>query len=164
MIVKRTQFISFPLSGHHWLMRMLRANLGSLISYANQIEERTLENDTRLNAHMQTDVAGTVKINPRLQYIIQYRKDLEAAIKSGFEVCQCGEYERYRTRRLQQYAQWQEKWLHVRASNRLIIAYEDMVENPSRELARAYKFLTGTDPLILVVEMPRPGQGHYEET
>lgn len=165
MNVKRTRMVSFPRSGHHWLLRMLRSNLGSYIRYGNFHDELvTLETHPHVNVQTEHDLRLEAPVNLDFQHVVQYRLDKEAAIQSVWRLGHDAEYcsEQFFQARSLIYDGWKAKWVDSNIPNRLIITYEDMLENPLKELHRAYVFLTGAEPPILVVELARPGLGHFD--
>jgi hypothetical protein len=158
--------VSFPRSGHHWLLRMLRSNLGSYIRYGSHpIDDATLETHPNVNLQTEHDMDLETSVNTDFQHIVQYRRDKDAALLSAWNAGCCNS-EQYRERffemRSSLYDEWKAKWVDADIPNRVVIAYEDMLENTLRELHRAYVFLTDFEPSILVVELPRLGIGHYD--
>lgn len=165
MNIKRTRIVAFPRSGHHWLLRMLRSNLGSEIRYGSKpYDGFTLETHPHINLQTAHDRDLQTPINPEFQHIVQYRKDKDAAIESAWRLnCSGPEYkERFFAQRSKLYDDWKAKWVDAEIPNRIVIAYEDLVVNTLWELQRAYSFLTDVEPPILVVELPKIGQGHYD--
>jgi hypothetical protein len=142
----QTRFVTFPRSGHHWLIGLLEQEQIEGWKYdEHHSTGNTLESDSSITAQKTHDFGLDVPKVDGYAHIIQVRNK-EASIKSWCKVHGCeadrlnevaNVHDDYRER-------WIEKWVIDPVPNRLIVRYEDLLADTEGWVGRIKKHLLRT--------------------
>jgi hypothetical protein len=127
--MKRTRFVSFPRSGHHWLVRELQERLGPDWVYDEHHETgNTLEKCSAIHAQKTHDFQLDVSKSPEFLHVVQVRA-WEPSAKSwaGLHKCSINDLPAAANVDMDFRWKWIEKWIVEPCPNRLIVRYEDML-------------------------------------
>lgn len=143
-----TECISYPRSGHHALVDVLRvyfgdnfvygeiyrdpnATLGSLVPPVNYQKNHDFD--------LQTDSAATDR-----QYLVQVRNPLESLESWEIYDKRVGHISDSAETRVDFWAAFVKKWIFADVSPRLVVWYEDLVGAPVETCVSVIQFLTRT--------------------
>lgn len=145
-MIHRTYLVSFPRSGHHWLVRMLQHYFGEELHYCEHYTqpECRMENCPETNLEKSHDFDFELKPAGR-HVIVLYRKDAAASMLSWIKAENPGEDFQAFTRTRQEYwIKFLAKWTRpVRpGESRMILTYCDLLGNPVIALGRVVAFLS----------------------
>lgn len=151
--IKRTYFISFPRSGHHWVTGNLARYFGDAIHYCESYQQP----DLRINVNPATnleknhDLDLNVTIGENQQALVLARRDVLYAIRSWYALLQIQEpfFEWVNQQQLY-WLKFLAKWtLPIQPGERRIVFwYEDVKANPVAATAAMCQFLCD-DPVDL---------------
>lgn len=120
--MQRTRFVTFPRSGHHWLVSMLQERLGGEFVYSEYYDtHKTLENSPEVTAQKTHDFELDVEKKQEYLHIVQCRV-IDDCIKSWEKIAPDWPPEK----RLF-YGKFVSKWIVSPVPNRLIVYYHDLV-------------------------------------
>lgn len=171
--IRRTYSISFPRSGHGWLVDMLRMNYGTRLNYS----ESYVTNETRhelcetTNLTKEHDLELELPVRRDCQYLVQLRNPVDAVLswieqraknRGGLTGQERRElFDRW----MRFYVEWLKKWVlaDLRAP-RLIVTYESLRTWPIENLRRITRFLSDEDPILKVHHAQAPTILHVERT
>jgi len=153
--------VSWPRSGHHLLVRLLKRALGEEFSYCPHYSKRVLGTvkrkccdssicSNRGNVHFckNHDSSLLVPKVPGMRYLVQYRNFLPAMV-SNFELhVKSGKedsekmFRKNSLRQAKRYRKFIQKWVQSPDTDliKMVLRYEDLTAKPEACLASAVKF------------------------
>lgn len=133
-MVKRVRFVTFPRSGHHWLVSMLELRgIEGWCYDEHHTTGNTLENCPWITAQKTHDFQLNVPKVNEFVHIVQIRSRAPS-IASWCKVKKCTERMLFRVAGVQRdfRHQWIEKWLVDPVPNRIVVRYEELARDPQR--------------------------------
>lgn len=159
-----THCLTFPRSGHHLLVNMLRAYFGHELRYVESYEHPELLNQPEANFIKDHDFAATAQAREGWRVLVQIRDPMEA-IASRWQAEHAKESEEarddfFRTQ-LAAYAQFCNRWVVPQQPNKLVIHYRELSDQPLETLLRVLRHVTSDgafDPerLVGAIKESRP--------
>lgn len=145
------QMVTIPRSGHHLLVRLLRA--ARPVRYCGFYRPRECCRQIPCVAGMELqrthDFAGRTPRIETLRYLIQVR-DIVPALVSGFELHAQrhpdtrGEWERFALKRLERHRRpFVRKWLRSPPPHSMVVHYDDLVTDTADTFRRVAEFVWG---------------------
>lgn len=139
MILHQTRFVTFPRSGHHWLIRELQARLGNAFCYSEHYsrQRETLESNPAINAQKTHDFDFCCPVateDSGIRHIVQIR-DFYSCCKSWHKLPRhkggsVGSLDAFLKSRWTYYAAFNEKWvISPFVPNRLVVPYDSLLRN-----------------------------------
>ena len=145
--VRRTRFVTWPRSGHHWLIRMLKVALGARLRYSEYYKNKgqSLENNSRINAQKNHDFDLDLKMPRTFYHLVQIR-DFQPSCRSFYKMHQdegreMPDYSSFEAEQFEIYTKWRSKWTDKDVPNRLIVRYEELCMNPVIVVKRVLMFM-----------------------
>jgi len=133
--VKRTRFVTFPRSGHHWLVSMLQERLGDEFVYSEYHSNgKTLENSPEVTAQKTHDFELDLPKNPEYLHIVQCRV-IDDCIKSWEKIAPDWPEKRHH------YGNFVSKWIVSPVPNRLIVYYHELLESTEEWVNKVVSFV-----------------------
>ncbi len=147
MMIHRTRIVTFPRSGHHWLIRLLRHALGDSMIYAEYHQDGgTLENNASFNLQKDHDFDLSTPIVPEFHHLVQIRA-FDPAMASWRKLLE--EEKRmpwglshFKSIRRPYYDGFRKKWIEGDVPNRLIVEYEALCQHPVATLTSVLQHIT----------------------
>lgn len=134
--MQRTRFVTFPRSGHHWLVSMLQERLGSEFVYSEYYDaHKTLENSPEVTAQKTHDFELDVEKKEEYLHIVQCRV-IDDCIKSWEKIAPDWPPEKPLF-----YGKFASKWIVSPVPNRLIVYYHDLVASTDEWVDRIISFI-----------------------
>lgn len=149
-IISPTECISYPRSGHHALVDILRVYFGDSLVYGEiyRDPEATLEslaNCPRVNYQKNHDFdLATSPSRTDRQYLVQVRNPLESIESWEVYDRRVGHIPDSPEARVDFWAAFVKKWVFSEIPNRLVVWYEDLVGAPVETCVSVIQFLTRT--------------------
>lgn len=141
-----TESISYPRSGHHALVNVLRGYFQENFHYCELYRDPTIQLGVcpTTNYQKNHDFDLNSPVCPARNYIVQVRNPLEA-IESWDELDRrVGHPSDTQENKLDFYAAFVKKWVLGPVSHRLVVWYEDLVGNPTATVTSVIQFVTRT--------------------
>ena len=133
--MKRTRFVTFPRSGHHWLISMLQERLGDEFVYSEYHSNgKTLENSPEITAQKTHDFDLTFPKNPEYMHIVQCRV-IDDCIKSWEKLVPSWPNKRCF------YGEFVSKWIISPVPNRMIVYYHDLLDDAEVWVNKVISFI-----------------------
>lgn len=142
--MKRTRFVTFPRSGHHWLISLLQArNVPGFVYDEHHSTGNMLENVPHITAQKTHDFALDVEKDDDIMHVVQVR-NYQDSIKSWCKIHGCHEADISAAANIPTNfrALWLEKWMVGPTPNLLIVRYEDLVANTDEWVDRVVAHIT----------------------
>jgi hypothetical protein len=146
-MIHRTRIVTFPRSGHHWLVRMLQHALGDEMVYSEYHETGvTLESDPTVNVQKCHDFELDLPYKPEFRHVVQVREFLPAVLSwwkiyKGWESKSAPELIRFIQEKQEFYKLWNRRWRY-NCEPILIVRYEILSQNPKYSVSRALRWIT----------------------
>jgi len=142
-----TECISYPRSGHHALVDLLRVYFEDSFVYGEIYRDpaATLGNLLPpVNYQKNHDFGLLTPVLPERQYLVQVRNPLESI--ESWEVFdrRVGHIPETHEARLDFWTAFVKKWVFADIPNRLVVCYEDLVGAPLETCTAVIQFLTKT--------------------
>ena len=135
-MIYRTKMVTFPHSGHHWLVRLLQHALGSEVRYSEKyLTGETLENAPAINLEKEHDFNGDAVIFPQCRYIVQIRQLAPALAGWGQGATGNVDLIRHVENQLPYYHRFIQKWVVSHIPNRLVVPYDTLRAEPVATVA-----------------------------
>ena len=133
--MKRTRFVTFPRSGHHWLVSMLQERLGDEFVYSEYHSNgKTLENSPEVTAQKTHDFELDLPKNPEYLHIVQCRV-IDDCIKSWEKIAPDWPNKK------DHYGNFVSKWIVSPVPNRLIVYYHELLESTEEWVNKVVSFI-----------------------
>ena len=133
--MQKTRFVTFPRSGHHWLISMLQEKMGEEFVYSEYHSNgKTLENSPEVTAQKTHDFDLSLTPNPEYRHIVQCRV-VDDCIKSWEKIAPDWPEKRHF------YGNFVSKWIVSPIPNRLIVYYQDLVKSPELWVDKVISFI-----------------------
>ena len=120
--MNRVRFVTFPRSGHHWLVSMIQKRLPEMRYDEHHETGRTLENFADINAQKTHDFDLSVPKRDDVIHVVQIRR-MQDAIASWDKIMprsQWLEKEAF-------YGAFVSKWIVEPVPNRIVVKYEELL-------------------------------------
>lgn len=156
-----TECISYPRSGHHALVDVLRVYFGEALVYGEIYRDPAAilgAGDPPVNYQKNHDFDLQTPVLADRRYIVQVRNPLESI--ESWEVFdrRVGAVPDSHEVRLDFWAAFVKKWVFAEMPSRLVVWYEDLVERPHETCTAVIQFLTMTqnvDTALLSMSLQR---------
>lgn len=135
--LRRTRFVTWPRSGHHWTVDLLKTAMPFKFRYLEHYSDGgSLETHPRHNAQKTHDLQLDVPVSRSYHYVVQVR-NFEDSTLSWFKIePDWNDLETFRNEKREYRDKWMAKWVDGDVPNRLIVRYEEMVEDPKKWLMK----------------------------
>lgn len=145
-MIKKTEFITFPRSGHHFLERTLRRYFGDEFKYCEKYTEpdKRFEVCPETNAEKNHDFGLLTPIRDDRQYVVQVRDPFEA-IQSWAELekIEKAVLPFFWKEKLEYFRGFVEKWVINDVPNRIVIHYRELADFPAETAYLVTTHITG---------------------
>lgn len=127
--------MTFPRSGHHWLVSMLQEKLANEFAYSEYYDSgKTLENSPEISAQKTHDFNLDCPKHPEYIHIVQCRV-IEDCIKSWEKL------DPNFPNKQKHYGDFVSKWIVAPVPNRLIVYYHDLLEFTDEWVNKVISFI-----------------------
>lgn len=160
-MITRTEFITFPKSGHTLLIRILQRYFGPDLHYCERYMNPELMFDINqvTNCQKNHDFDLKTEIVPNRNYVVQIRDPLESIQSWREDQCLSGHPSFRKDFFSQQLLFWNrfvEKWVLGDVPNRLVIHYRELIDKPFSTVWNVIEHISGSvmneERLLTVVE------------
>lgn len=139
----KTRIVTFPRSGHHWLVDgLLQANPKLKYNEHHQTGG-TLEN-CDCDLQKTHDFLLDVPKKEEYKHVIQFRNPLRS-VQSWYELVKESEhtppYAEFFLSKIKFYSKWFEKWVMEPTPNSMIVCYEDMLKDYDTIVSKVLRFI-----------------------
>jgi hypothetical protein len=138
--LKRTRFVSFPRSGHHWLVSLLSHALGDRLQYSEMYTGGgTLESNPNINLQKTHDFDLSTPVSDEYQHLVLVRPFNECVLSwflmEGPKAPFFNDFGAFARAQHRFYKAFMAKWADGPVPNRLLIRYTELRENCVETLA-----------------------------
>jgi hypothetical protein len=156
-IKREVQGVSYPRSGHHLLVNVLKAYFGPEFNYCSDTElncnSLPCRNSQGANLRKNHDHELTFSTSlPDTDYLIQFRRPLYSIVSNFYLAVRSNPvsvkdsqegWQSFAAHEVERWNRWMRKWVLDNPNpRRLTVIYESVMENPLEELLRIVRFFS----------------------
>lgn len=154
MKIHRTYLVSYPRSGHHWLVCMLKTYFGDSLHYCEYYTdpEHAMAVCPETNCQKTHDFYLDEPRSPEFRYVVQFRNP-EPAIHSWYrmerDAGRSDDFREFFRHKMSFWLDFRNKWARDDWPTdvpRLILHYEDLRAGPINSLAKVIHFIQDAEP------------------